>query len=210
MTAVTQWWWVRHAPVRVHGGKIYGQQDLPCDCSDTALVEKIAATLPQDAVCITTPLQRTRQTADALIAAGWSPSEQVTINAFVEQDFGDWQGLTHDQFDEARDGIGHRYWLAPAFERAPNGESFTDVIARVAPAVTKLSSDYSGRPLVAITHGGTIRAALTFALGLDPERALSFSVHNYSVTHLDHIAGDESHMWRVNSVNWLPAQAEDA
>ena len=31
----TRWWWVRHAPV-ASGGRIYGQDDLPADCSDGA------------------------------------------------------------------------------------------------------------------------------------------------------------------------------
>src|SRR5215207_1170843 len=31
----TRFWWVRHAPVE-HGGRIYGQKDMPCDCTDTA------------------------------------------------------------------------------------------------------------------------------------------------------------------------------
>jgi len=41
-TAVsTRFWWVRHAPVD-HGGRIYGQKDMPCDCSDTAVFTGLA------------------------------------------------------------------------------------------------------------------------------------------------------------------------
>ena len=29
----TRWWHVRHAPVP-DGGRIYGQRDLDCDCSE--------------------------------------------------------------------------------------------------------------------------------------------------------------------------------
>ncbi|MBV9587243.1 MAG: hypothetical protein JO213_20405, partial [Alphaproteobacteria bacterium] len=32
----TRFWWVRHAPV-AHEGRIYGQKDMPCDCTDTAV-----------------------------------------------------------------------------------------------------------------------------------------------------------------------------
>ena len=29
MTTTTRWWWVRHAPVTVNNGCVYGQTDLP-------------------------------------------------------------------------------------------------------------------------------------------------------------------------------------
>src|SRR4051812_48300333 len=41
----TRWWWIRHAPVRAHGGRIYGQADLACDCSDEALLQSVARVL---------------------------------------------------------------------------------------------------------------------------------------------------------------------
>ena len=47
---VTRWWWVRHAPVVDHGGKIYGQGDIGCDVSDTASFEGLAAKLPEGAI----------------------------------------------------------------------------------------------------------------------------------------------------------------
>ena len=49
----TRWWWIRHAPVRVDEGRIYGQRDLPCDCSDAPVFSGLAALLPQDAIWVT-------------------------------------------------------------------------------------------------------------------------------------------------------------
>src|SRR5438094_128521 len=37
----TRWWWVRHAPVRDDGGNIYGQKDMPCDCSDGVVFDAV-------------------------------------------------------------------------------------------------------------------------------------------------------------------------
>ena len=65
MTATTRWWWIRHAPVD-SGGRIYGQIDLPADCGDAALFRRLAEWLPEKAIWIETPLQRTRQTALAI------------------------------------------------------------------------------------------------------------------------------------------------
>jgi len=66
----TRWWWIRHAPVRVDEGRIYGQRDLPCDCSDAPVFSRLAALLPQDAIWVTSHLVRTVQTAKAIQAAG--------------------------------------------------------------------------------------------------------------------------------------------
>jgi broad specificity phosphatase PhoE len=61
---------------------------------------------------------------------------------------------------------------------------------------------------VAVTHGGTIRAAIGLALGLTPQAALAFSTDNCSLTRLDHLAtGDGEGLWRVVAVNSRPWSA---
>lgn len=209
MTAVTRWWWVRHAPVTSNEGKIYGQQDLPCDCSDDALFKNVAAMLPEDAICVTSNLMRTHQTADALVKGGISFADRVEEADFREQSFGDWQGISYGEFGDLRDNIAHRYWLAPAVERAPNGESFMDLMSRVGPAITKLTAEYEGRDIIAVTHGGTIRAALGLATGCGAEDALAYSVDNVSVTRLDHIQGQDTTHWRLGFINWLPRRERE-
>src|SRR3954453_10687794 len=59
----TRWWWVRHAPVRAHGGQIYGQADLACDCSDDVVLQSVARVLPKGAVWVSSHLSRTRYTS---------------------------------------------------------------------------------------------------------------------------------------------------
>ncbi len=210
----TRWWWVRHAPVVGHGGRIYGQDDFDCDCSDTATFQALARLLPADPVWVTSHLRRTHQTARAIRAhlpAG-APTEPLIEPDLAEQHFGDWQGWTHDELAEKRNGTRHRFWLAPAVEAPPGGESFVQVIARVAPVIARLSREHAGRDIVAVTHGGTIRAALAIALDLDPERALAFGTENCSLTRVDHIAGEagshapggDADVWRVDHVNLSP------
>ena len=64
----TRWWWIRHAPVP-DGGRIYGQSDLDCDCTDAEIFATLARELPRDAVWVTSNLARTHQTAAAIVAA---------------------------------------------------------------------------------------------------------------------------------------------
>ncbi|MDH3594961.1 MAG: histidine phosphatase family protein [Rhodospirillales bacterium] len=212
MSATTRWWWIRHAPVD-SGGRIYGQGDLPADCSDRPAFEGLAALLPEDPVWVITNLQRTRQTAQAILDHLAAAPEPLVEPLLAEQHFGHWQGLSHAELAERRDGAWHRFWLAPATEAPPGGESFVQVVARVHSSVRRLSAEHAGRDIVAVAHGGTIRAALALALGLDPERALALSVDNCSLTRVDHIAGpvssvapasEQDEAWRVVRVNQAP------
>jgi broad specificity phosphatase PhoE len=205
--ALTRWWWVRHAPVP-DGGRIYGQRDLDCDCGDADLFAVLARELPDGAVWLTSNLARTRQTASAIRAAGngrHGPGEPIALAELAEQHLGDWQGLERRAFYAAR-GVGTRsLWFAPAEECPPGGESFAAVTERVAAAVARLTAEHSGRDIVAVTHGGTIRAALALALGLPAQAALAFSVDNCSITRIDHLRpADAPELWRVVTVNHRP------
>ncbi len=199
----TRWWWVRHAPVTVDGGCIYGQADLPCDTSDTITFAALAAMLPKTAVWVTSNLMRTRQTADAILQAG-SPSalrpEFEIVPAFAEQHLGSWQGMERAHFLADR-GFAGSYWFAPAEERAPGGESFIDLVERVRPEIARLTAAHPARDIIAVAHGGTIRAALSLALDIAPQATLAFAIGNCSLTRIDHVVVGETSGWRVAGVN---------
>ena len=212
-TTVTRWWWIRHAPVTGHGGRIYGQEDYPADLSDIAVFGALANLLPAEAVWVTSHLRRTRDTAAAIRAARTRPhaTDCLTEPDIAEQHVGAWHGLSYNELNALR-GVGaDDLGLWPASERAPDGESFLDVMARVGSAVARLTADHRGRDIVAVAHGGPIRAALAIALGIEAERAMSFAIDNCSLTRLDHIsngAGNgERSCWRVVAVNLPPIAA---
>jgi broad specificity phosphatase PhoE len=209
-TVVTRWWWIRHAPVIGVHGRCYGQTDVDCDVSAAAAFKALAARLPDGALWLTSPLGRTRKTAgaiaDELRALGRpAPSPEIEPD-FIEQSFGEWQGRSYAEigaWDVARGG--HRFWLAPAASAPPGGESFVEVVGRVRGGVERRLAAHAGRDIVAVAHGGSIRAADAAALGLDPETALALSVDTLSLTRLDHLAGPgQGHSWRIGHLN-LPA-----
>jgi alpha-ribazole phosphatase len=206
-SGITRWWWVRHAPVP-DGGRIYGQRDLDCDCSDTEIFAILARELPQGAMWLTSNLARTRQTAAAILAAGRGRFDgvvPVAIRDFAEQHLGDWQGLERRAFYAERKVGTHALWFGPATEKPPGGESFVDLVQRVVPAIEGANREHRGRDIVAVTHGGTIRAAIALALGLDPQSALGFSIENCSLTLLDYLDPDGgTPLWRVAAVNHRP------
>jgi alpha-ribazole phosphatase len=202
----TRWWWIRHAPVRADGGRIYGQTDLPCDCSDGRVISALAALLPRKAIWVTSHLTRTHQTAKAIWAAGnfEAPQEFQQDKDLAEQHLGDWQGLDRRTFLMNRKQEPDSFWYGTADERAPNGESFVDLLARVRTAITRVTKAHRGNDIVAIAHGGTIRAALVIALDLPPRRGFAFSIDNCSLTRLDHYQGRRSSGWRVAMINHRP------
>ncbi|MDR3517566.1 MAG: histidine phosphatase family protein [Azospirillaceae bacterium] len=208
--AVTRWWLIRHAPVINPERLIYGQRDVLADTSNEADFAGLAQTVPRRAVWLETPLQRTRATAAAILDAGDFHSEiprptPIVVPDLIEQNFGDWQGISHQQLCDSRKGEDHPFWLAPALERPPGGESFMELVARVAIAMLDQSARHVGQDIVAVCHGGTIRGALAVALGLDPERALAFRIDNLSLTRIDRLELDgRPPAWRVEAVNLPP------
>lgn len=211
MGVMTRWWWVRHAPVTANRGCCYGQTDFPCEVADGAAFTALAAQLPRDAIWIASPLKRTHMTAAALVAAGADgpdpiPGPDIDIEPdLIEQHFGDWQGVSYSELHARRGDEWHRFWLAPADETPPGGESFALLSRRVQIAIARLNERYRGRDIVAISHGGVIRAALSKALALAPENALAFAVDNLSLTRIEHFPEPGgAHGWRVAAVNLPP------
>lgn len=206
-TAITRWHFVRHAPVAGATSVFYATADEPADCSDAASFAALAAFLPARALLLTSGLKRTEATADAIVAAGWSGAAHRHVEPrLAEQHFGDWHGLDADAMASARgNGARHNHWFVTADDHPQAGESFRMVAARVGDALAHWSAGAAGANIVAVAHGGTIRAALAHALGLDLDRALSISVDNLSTTRIDYVPGPGvGGDWRVVYVNRRP------
>ncbi|HSJ39575.1 MAG TPA: histidine phosphatase family protein [Xanthobacteraceae bacterium] len=205
----TRWWWVRHAPVREDGGNIYGQKDIACDTSDGEVFEAVAKILPRSAVWYSSNLMRTHQTADAIWAAGFPrPANMIRETAFAEQNLGEWQGMNRAAFLASRP-LGSN-WFADIDVPAPGGESFMDLYNRVCAAIDRITAEHAGRDVIAVAHGGTIKAAVGLALGGQPDKGLTFDIDNCSVTRLDHFAAPARSVWRLPMVNQQPWMADAA
>src|SRR4051812_11917664 len=207
----TRWWWVRHAPVTVNNGCVYGQTDPVCDCDDEAAFGALARLLPKDAVWVTSTLTRTHMTAAAIVRAGLPgpdavPGPDVCVEQdLAEQNFGDWHGVKYADLPALQADTYHRFWLAPAHHAPPGGESFVEMMTRVSGAIRRLNEEYAGRDIIAVTHGGTNKAALAEALELPPETALAFNIDTLSLTRLERFDGPGvGHGWHVVSVNQPP------
>ncbi|WP_031335054.1 histidine phosphatase family protein [Rhodopseudomonas sp. B29] len=201
----TRWWWVRHAPVRSDGGNIYGQIDIDCDCSDKVVFDAVGRVLPKTAVWYASKLKRTHMTAEAIFAAGFPrPAEIIQDADLNEQHLGDWQGTNRQAFFAKQPIDLDTFWFAPIDEPAPNGESFMDLYRRTQRAIARITAAHPGQDIVAVAHGGTIKAAIGVALHDQPSRGLAFTIDNCSITRLDHMAYQSQEGWRIPMVNQQP------
>jgi len=207
MSGRTRWWWVRHAPVLGVDGVIYGANDVDCDVSNAAHFQSLAETLPEDAIWVTSHLSRAIKTARAIAEQGLKIPDPKIEEHLGEQDFGDWQGLSWDQMRETDSRAYDVFWADPTSNRPPGGESFVDLIDRTGAVIERLTAEHRGRDIVVVAHGGTIRAALSVALDLDPVQGMAIRFDTLSVSILEHVEDGllrgAGGVWRVVGVNRL-------
>ncbi len=205
---ITYWWLVRHAPVIPDLGRMNGKTDVDCDVADKDAFRALARTLPRNAVWAVSPLSRTGKTAQAIIEAGAIAPRPIIETGLTEQDFGEWEGRAWVDLLSDSDSSHEAFWANPGHNAPPGGESFADQVARVGMSIDRLSAAHPGRDIIAVVHAGTIRAALAWALKLDPTQALAFKVDNLSLTRAEYIPGgtfrNPDANWRVCAVNLPP------
>ncbi len=204
-TETTRWWLVRHAPVVGVEGIIYGADDVACDLSDLTSFQALARRLPGDAEWYTSHLSRAKLTAKTIRDAGLKTPDPIIDERFGEQSFGDWQGRTWDEMRGVDPVVYDKFWEDPVRNRTPNGESFADQIHRVGDAIEHYTEKHAGRDIVCVSHGGTVRAAVSHALNLDPAAGMALTVHTLSVTVMEHVPGGllrgKGAGWRILNVN---------
>lgn len=190
---VTRWLWVRHAPTDP-AGRIVGRTDIPIIPPDTEQVTRTATLLHAADVVLCSPLMRCRTTVNLLRDQHPTLPAASFHDDLMEQHFGTWEGLIHTTVD-AWDGLD---LAAMADVRAPEGESFRDVVARVETLVRRLGVEHEGRTIAIMAHAGVIRAAAVLALDMPVHRGLSLAVAPLSVTAIsDHGTGG----WGVDYIN---------
>jgi broad specificity phosphatase PhoE len=198
----TRFWLIRHALVDPEARKfLYGIQDVGI-CEDTMAAQTAAYAalgrrLPRPAVWLVTPLSRTLRTAQAIFAAGYPEAPLTVEPGLIEQSFGVLQGTPGAHLAEKLTLPAHDFWPTSAVERPEDGESFEDVILRVGDVIQRLAEEHAGQDIVAVCHGGVIRAAIASVLKLGGDSALRLTVGNICLTRLERRGA----AWRVVSAN---------
>ncbi len=149
---------LRHAATTASRRRAF-PDDEPLDDAGALTVARERVALPALDSVFCSPARRARQTAAALAL-------QPHIDpALIECDFGSWRGRELADL-YATDREAAEVWMTDPAAAPHGGESMLELIDRVS-AWLRLPSSREGRVL-AITHGGVIRAAITIALGAPP------------------------------------------
>jgi probable phosphoglycerate mutase len=152
---------IRHAPTAWNReGRMQGREDVPLlDESRADLARREVPSPYASFHAVSSPLKRCLNTA-ALLRLVVTPERRL-----IEMDWGDYQGKTlkelralHGDELSANEGRGLDF-------RPPRGESPRDVQARVASFLSEVAT--AGRPTLAVTHRGVIRAVYARAIGWD-------------------------------------------
>lgn len=182
---------VRHGESTFNAKALYqGTLDLPVLTPKGRAQAKAAVRLlpgPYDALWMS-PLARAVETARILARVSPLPDPE-TIPALREIHLPQWEGMAFADV-KRRAASRHQHWkFAPeTFEmRTPQGDRHfpaRDSLARARDVLDQALVRPTGHRILAVTHGGMIRALLVAALGMDPDRLHSAILDNCSVTRL--------------------------
>jgi broad specificity phosphatase PhoE len=153
---VTGTWLVRHAATDWTGVRWCGRTDLSLSAVGRAEAEALARTLGpklrRDAVVVTSPALRARETAASIAAV--AGCRVVVDPDLVEIDFGSLDGLTFAEIERDEPALASAILSAEIELDWPGGETATAARARIEQAWGRLA----GRtPAVVVTHGGVLR-----------------------------------------------------
>jgi broad specificity phosphatase PhoE len=144
-----------------------GSSDPPLTPAGQAMADAFAtayASTAWDAI-YTSPLLRSRQTADALAQrTGVTP---VVEDGLKEIAYGDWEGLAVDEV-RARWADAYAYWAEDVASRgAPGGETAFHVAARAMRVVEAIRTRHASGNVLIVSHKATLRIITCALLGMD-------------------------------------------
>jgi len=121
------------------------------------------------AAVVTSPLERCRQTARAILKAQEGAPTARTERGITECDYGAWQGRSLR--DLAKEPLWKVVQTQPSAATFPEGESLAAMQARSVSAVRRLDALHEaehgpGAVWVAVSHGDIIKSVLADALGM--------------------------------------------
>lgn len=166
---------VRHGRTAANAaGLLQGRADNDLDEAGATQARALAASLPQPARVVTSPLARARQTAEAF-------GVPVEVDErWIELDYGDWEARPVREVapeDWAR-------WRADVGFAPPSGESLATLQERVEAGLDALRPSAEAEDVVVVTHVSPIKAAVAWALGTGPQTTWRMQVGQASISRI--------------------------
>ncbi len=188
---------IRHAQSEWNAaGRWQGQADPELSPEGRAQAQALAGHFPRVGVThvVSSDLIRARETA-APFAARFGVELEIDPT-LREMDVGSWSGRTRAEITAAEPGAMDRYYAGEV--GWTGGESFDDHEARSAIAAERLATVDTDGVVVAVTHGGTLRAIMRVLLEIP--HAERWRISGPGHTALTHLRASP-HGWRLISYN---------
>jgi probable phosphoglycerate mutase len=159
------------------------------------VAERLAG-LPVDAI-YSSPLERTRETAEPTATRrGLEVNQDAGL---LETDIGDWTGAAIAEVAALPQWqtVQHN----PAAFRFPNGESLTQMQARIVGSLELLCTKHAGGVVVCFSHADPIKAAVAHALGTHLDLFQRIVISPGSVSAISFVEGQAPAVLMVNSTS---------
>ncbi|HET9944176.1 MAG TPA: bifunctional RNase H/acid phosphatase [Actinomycetes bacterium] len=164
-----------------------------------AVAERLAHDGGVDAV-VSSPMRRTRQTADAVASAlGLDVRE---VDGFRECAFGEWEGLTFAEVQEAWPEQ-LALWLGDPTAEPPGGESFVDVRRRVTRARSQLLARHPRQTVLVVTHVTPTKVLVSDALGAPLSALYRMEMSPATLTEIQWFESGQASLRRFNDAAHL-------
>ncbi|AEF99776.1 histidine phosphatase family protein [Methylomonas methanica] len=124
----------------------------------------------------------------ASFASAWAQEHQTAVviePAWVELDFGDWDGLSAEQIEQKDPQMLQSFYRYPQEITPPNGENYLHFSARIRRAWDELVSRHRGQTVLVVTHAGVIRALYSQLLGIPPQHSFQIDVPHACLTRFN-------------------------
>jgi broad specificity phosphatase PhoE/ribonuclease HI len=164
----------------------------------TAVAGRIRLLAP--AVVLTSPLQRCRNTAQAIAAEVGAPV--VVDDRLIDGTLGEWTGFRAIEIEE-RWPTEFAAWRSDADAAPPGGESFTEIRQRVRPLMTDSLATYRGHTIVLVTHAAPSKMILATALDVESTVAYRMRVDTASLSGFTVESDGAVMVWAINETGHL-------
>ncbi|MEN8584161.1 MSMEG_4193 family putative phosphomutase [Arthrobacter sp. KBS0703] len=191
---------VRHGETPTTGTVLPGRvPGLHLSDRGRAQAERVAerlAGLPVDGI-YSSPLERTRETAEPTAArTGLEVNQDAGL---LECDFGEWTGAALAELAALPEWQTVQH--SPSAFRFPNGESFTQMQARIVGSLEVLRTAHAGGVVVCFSHADPIKAAVAHALGTHLDLFQRIVISPGSVSAISYVEGQAPAVLMVNSTS---------
>jgi probable phosphoglycerate mutase len=163
---------------------------------------RVAQLGPVDAL-VTSPLRRTRQTAQQL--ADRLELQVLVEDGMIETDFGDWDGYTYQEVRRRWPAELDR-WLADPAVAPPSGESFETVTRRVRRARDRILAQHAGKTVAVVSHVSPIKILVRLALDAPASALHRMFLAPASICAIDYYADGSVSLQSFNDTAHLDGQ----